>query len=331
MHELLTATLAGRLPASGAGDGRRWRGVAEGILELLPDRGGPGGSRCVVLSAGIHGDETAPAEVLDALVRDVQQARLPLAVRLLVVLGNPAALRAGERYVDEDLNRLFAGRRAGRTDTVEAARAARIERAMADFLASADRAETTLHLDLHTAIRGSYFERFGLLPWRPDARYDPRLLDWLTRCELEAVLINHAPAGTFAFHSSDAFGAASCTLELGEVRPFGQNDLTRFTATDRALRALVSGVPPAAPSRRPRVFRVVGELEKKSEAFDLLVADDVENFTAFPRGTVIARDGAYRYVVAHDEERIVFPNRTVRPGLRAGLMVVEESAASLWP
>lgn len=330
MHELLTATLAGLPPASGAGDGLRWRGVAEGILELLPDDEDKAAARCVVLSAGIHGDETAPAELLDALVRDVQQARLPLAVRLLVVLGNPAALRAGQRYVDEDLNRLFAGRRAGRADTSEAARAARIERAMADFVAPGS-AAPVLHLDLHTAIRGSYFERFGLLPWRPDARYDPRLLDWLTRCELEAVLINHAPAGTFAFHSSDAFGAASCTLELGEVRPFGQNDLARFTGIDHALRALVSGVPPAAPSRRPRVFRVVGELEKKTEAFELLVADDVENFTAFPRGTVIARDGAYRYVVAQEEERIVFPNRTVRPGLRAGMMVVEESAAGLWP
>jgi len=33
--------------------------------------------------------------------------------------------------------------------------------------------------------------------------------------------------------------------------------------------------------------------------------------------------------VTHAEERIVFPNRTVKPGLRAGLTVVETTAETL--
>lgn len=327
MNELLAATLSGRPPPAGQAPGVHWRPVAEGILELSP---ATGGGRCVVLSAGVHGDETAPIEVLDALVADLQHGRLPLGVRLLVILGNPAAMRAGRRFVDEDLNRLFAGRREGREDSCEAARAALVERALGDFLDRDCTRAPPIHLDLHTAIRGSRFERFGLLPWQAESRYAPLLLDWLSVCAIEALLINHAPAGTFAYHSSDAFGAASCTLELGKVRPFGQNDLTRFAGIDRALRALVSGQKPSGERVRPQVFRVVGELEKQSEDFELLVGDDVENFTAFPRGAVIARDGAYRYIVAHDEERIVFPNRTVRPGLRAGMMVIEAPSAILW-
>ena len=327
MNALLPDTLAGRLPVAGEAPGLHWRPLAEGILELLP---AAGGGRCVVLSAGVHGDETAPIEVLDALVSDLQRGRLPLAVRLLVILGNPAAMRAGRRFVDEDLNRLFAGRRQGRENTAEAVRAAQVERALDGFLTAACTQAPAIHLDLHTAIRGSRFERFGLLPWHPEGRYAPLLLDWLSASDLEALLINHAPAGTFAYHTSEAFGAASCTLELGKVRPFGQNDLGRFAAIDRAVRALVAGQAPASAARRPQVFRVVGELEKRTEDFELLVGDDVENFTAFPRGAVIARDGAYRYIVAHDEERIVFPNRTVRPGLRAGMMVVETSPAALF-
>lgn len=326
-NDLLSATLSGSLPAAGEAPGLHWRPVGEGMVELLP---ASGSGRCVVLSAGIHGDETAPIEVLNALVSDLQQGRLPLAVRLLVILGNPAAMRAGRRFIDEDLNRLFAGRRQGRDDTGEAARAAQIERALDRFLTSACAQPPVIHLDLHTAIRGSRFERFGLLPWQAAPRYDSGLLDWLSVCDLEALLINHVPAGTFAYHTSAAFGAASCTLELGKVRPFGQNDLGRFAAIDRTLRALVSGNLPARPGAQPRVFRVVGELEKRSEAFELLVGDEVENFTAFPRGTVIARDGDYRYIVAHDEERIVFPNRTVRPGLRAGMMVVETAPSALF-
>lgn len=327
VNDLLSAALSGGLPAAGEAPGLRWRPLGEGMLELLP---ASGSSRCVVLSAGIHGDETAPIEVLNALVSDLQQGRLPLAVRLLVILGNPAAMRSGRRFIDEDLNRLFAGRRQGRDDTGEAARAVQIEHALDHFLTGACTQPPVIHLDLHTAIRGSRFERFGLLPWQADPHYDSVLLDWLSACDLEALLINHAPAGTFAYHTSERYGAASCTLELGKVRPFGQNDLGRFAGIDSTLRALVSGRQPAGPGARPRVFRVVGELEKRTEDFELLVSDDVENFTAFPRGSVIARDGAYRYIVAHDEERIVFPNRTVRPGLRAGMMVVETSPATLF-
>ena len=38
---------------------------------------------------------------------------------------------------------------------------------------------------------------------------------------------------------------------------------------------------------------------------------------------MLAEDGDYRYEVTRDEERIVFPNPTVKPGLRAGLMVID--------
>ena len=46
------------------------------------------------MSAGVHGNETAPIELLNQLVGDLLIGRLPLTVRLLVVLGNPAAMRA---------------------------------------------------------------------------------------------------------------------------------------------------------------------------------------------------------------------------------------------
>jgi succinylglutamate desuccinylase len=79
----------------------------------------------------------------------------------------------------------------------------------------------------------------------------------------------------------------------------------------------------------PRAFTVIDQITKQSDAFELLVAADVANFTPFAKDTVLARDGEYRYVVRHDEERLVFPNATVKPGLRAGLMVVETTQDTL--
>jgi succinylglutamate desuccinylase len=77
------------------------------------------------------------------------------------------------------------------------------------------------------------------------------------------------------------------------------------------------------------VFTVIDQITKQSDAFELLVDADVPNFTAYPQGTLLARDGAYRYTVHHAEERIVFPNPSVKPGLRAGLLVIETTADTL--
>lgn len=112
------------------------------------------------------------------------------------------------------------------------------------------------------------------------------------------------------------------------MRLFGQNDLARFAASDAALRRLIAGEP-AVKHAPLHVFSVVAQIDKRSEHFVLNVANDVPNFTAFSAGTELARDGDYRYCVSHDEEHIVFPNPKVKPGLRAGLMVVDTTDAML--
>jgi succinylglutamate desuccinylase len=248
---------------------------------------------------------------------------------MLVIFGNIAAMRAADRYLDDDLNRLFNGRHLALPASREAPRAAQLEDAALAFFAAAPRtAHPKWHIDMHTAIRASVFEQFALLP-HTGAPLSRAMFDWLRDAHLEAVLLHREKSNTFTHFTAERADALACTLELGKVRPFGQNDLARFAASDRALRRLIAGETAVDAARPLRVFTVVGQIDKQSDAFQLDVASDVSNFTPFPAGTELARDGDYRYRVTHDEERIVFPNPKVKPGLRAGLMVVDTTDETL--
>lgn len=354
LADFLAFTLAGSRPGPGEGQGECASGIRyawrdEGVLELTPVKRAAGQPlRSVFVSAGVHGDETAPIELLSRMVADIARGAAPLACRLGVVLGNVAAMRAGCRYVDDDLNRLFCGRHAQFPQSREAPRARALEAAARRFFDDADAESGSdagqharWHIDMHTAIRASVFERFALLPYRGGAP-SRAMFEWLARARIEAVLLHTAKGTTYTQFTAESFGANACTLELGKVRPFGENDLSSFGGADNAVRALVaeggSGGPEQGERERagastsppmPRVFTVIGQITKRSDAFELLMADDIANFTPFAKGAVLARDGDYRYAVAHDEERIVFPNRTVKPGLRAGLTVVETTRDTL--
>ncbi|RKE36723.1 succinylglutamate desuccinylase [Paraburkholderia sp. BL23I1N1] len=339
LDDFLAYTLAGSRPEAHAMKGTcvsgvRWSWLDDGVLQLEPATQEEG-TRSVLASAGVHGDETAPIELLSYLVRDIANGAAALTCRLLVILGNVDAMRDACRYRDDDLNRLFSGRHAQVPDSHEAPRAAALERAATQFfdIASAERG-ARWHIDMHTAIRASAFERFALLPHtgRP---FSHAMFEWLGEARISAVLLHTTKGNTYSHFTAQACGAEACTLELGKVRPFGQNDLTRFAGADEALRHLLAGINAAngakgdANAALPRAFTVIDQITKRSEAFELRVAADVPNFTPFVKGTVLACDGDYRYVVSRDEERIVFPNATVKPGLRAGLMVVETTQDTL--
>jgi succinylglutamate desuccinylase len=333
LDDFLAYTLAGTRPAANETQGScaesvRWSWLDEGVL-LMEPAVQEEGMRSVLVSAGVHGDETAPIELLGFLVRDIAQGTAALTCRLLVILGNVDAMREACRYRDDDLNRLFSGRHLQVPQSSEAPRAAALEQAAMQFFAAASSEPgARWHIDMHTAIRASAFEQFALLP-HTGKPFSRAMFGWLGEARISAVLLHTTKGNTYSHFTAQACGAEACTLELGKVRPFGQNDLTRFAGADRAVRQLLAGMGDDTEANMPRVFTVVDQLTKQSDAFELLVAADVANFTAFAKGTVLARDGDYRYVVQYDEERLVFPNATVKPGLRAGLMVIETTQDTL--
>ncbi|MCP1106108.1 succinylglutamate desuccinylase [Serratia nevei] len=327
MIDLLPLTLDGNEPAEWQGETPqlRWRWQGEGLLELTPRQAY---RQAMVVSAGVHGNETAPIELLNRLVGDLLSGRLPLSVRLLVVLGNPPAMRANKRYLHSDMNRMFGGRYRNFAASGETARAQQLERALAAFFDGEQAAR--FHYDLHTAIRESHLPRFGILPFQKRP-YSEAMLKLLDAADLDALVVHSAPGGTFSHYASEHLHAASCTLELGKARPFGSNDLQQFAAIDRALRAAVSeGALPARAGGEIRVFRVMHSLIKHSEDFKLHLDDDTANFTELKPGMLLCEQPQEDYRVGQEGAWILFPNPNVALGLRAGMLLTEVSRSTLY-
>jgi len=319
LAEWLEASLADDdAPGTGSLPGGRYALHAPGVLELIPDRLGPAARACVI-SAGIHGNETAPIELLGESLARLEAGLLRLGAPTLVILGNLEAIRQGVRYVGTNLNRLF------RRDLAEAgaepARAHELMAAVDDFFAchaGLDR----LHYDLHTAIRDSRYPRFAVNPFAATA-VDAAQWRWLAAAGIQAVLHQHQHSWTFSHYAKHYHGAQAFTLELGRVHPFGANDLTALAPMGELLGALLAGDEPAgADPARLAFFRVAHELKRRAQDFRLCFPEDTPNFTEFAPGTRLAEDGeAGPFTVGEQPLCVVFPNAEVELGARAALLV----------
>ncbi|MDL2355303.1 MAG: succinylglutamate desuccinylase [Pseudomonadota bacterium] len=274
----------------------------------------------VLVSVGVHGDETGPIEVLAQVLDALSQQPCALAVELMVCVGNIDAIAAGKRFIDADLNRMFRVQRGALAAAAEAARADAMIAATAAFFAGAG--PQRWHLDLHTAIRPSVYPTFAVVPDLVAAQPKAALVGWLGQAAIGAIIMNPQSAGTYSYYSAEHHGAAASTVELGRVGTLGQNDLSLFADVERALDGLLRGTAPAPGRVQPHVFQVAQEIIKLSDDFSMAFGSDTHNFTALPAGAVLATDGATVYRVGAAEELVVFPNPAVRVGLRAALMVV---------
>ncbi|MDZ7870934.1 MAG: succinylglutamate desuccinylase [Rheinheimera sp.] len=290
------------------------------------------GNTDAVLSCGVHGNETAPIELCAAICQDVLTGKLQLRQRTLFLFGNPPAINAGKRELQDNLNRLFSGHHSkGEAEPGwERQRAAKLEQYVQRFYEEGGEGRERLLYDLHTAIRGSQFEKFAVYPFLHGKPWSRSQLQFLLACGVDTFLLMQTPASTFSYFGAQSCGAQAFTLELGKVRAFGDNDMSRFATCDSMLRALVTDTVPALAEfdeSRFNFFVVSRAVNKQTEQFELCFARNIENFTQFPLGTLLARDGDTEYRVDEPGEAIIFPNADVAIGQRAMLLVKPVSIA----
>lgn len=296
---------------------------ALGILEIAPaNHSASPQPPKLILSAGVHGNETAPIEFCNILINEVMEGLYSVKAPSLFIFGNPQAMVNGERFIEHNMGRLFCGNHADKAycNSVDGKRAALIEQCVADFVKDAPNVN---HYDLHTAIRDSVIEKFALYPYIPGRTAKPMQLQFLAFSDISAFLFQTAPATTFSSHTAINFSAESFTVELGKAKPFGQNDLERYTAfTDNLRTRLKGGWPtPKHAEHRVQCFIASHEIINSGNNFALHIPEDISNFTKFPVGSLIWENDEQTYTVQGQDEYIVFPNSNVDPGQPVGLML----------
>lgn len=285
----------------------------------------------IILSCGVHGNETAPIEICDDLVKGILTGALTLAHDVLFLFGNLPAMDIAERFVEENMNRLFSGAHSKGKGLVNAerVRAKQLEEAVASFFEAGE--GTRYHYDLHTAIRASKNEKFAVYPYLHERVHSKGQLAFLAACGVKTILLSESSTTTFSYFSSYQFNAHAFTVELGKVRPFGQNDMSRFEDARQAITQLITQAEyaPTVDMNELDIYRVNQVINRNEEQFTLHFDDDTPNFTDYPKGTVLASEPGKEYIAEQDGEAIVFPNAKVAIGQRALLTVVPTTLEKL--
>ena len=290
----------------------------------------------IVLSSAVHGNETAPIEICAELIQKLILGELTCSERVLFIFGNPASINISERFVEENMNRLFSeghskdqGNGEGLINK-ERHRALLLENTVRDFFEQGqalnlERERERCHYDLHTAIRGSKNDKFAVYPFRHGKPWKKSQLQFMHACGVSTILLSHSPTTTFSYFSSNEFNADAFTVELGKVMPFGENDMSKFSQVKETLTRLVSGQDLLLKDYDENdfsIYEIYQTINRQGEDFSLSFSDDVENFTDFPAGTVLALDDGKEIKTDKEGEAIIFPNANVAIGQRALLTVI---------
>ena len=302
--------------------------LAEGIISFEPIAES---NKDIVLSCGVHGNETAPIEICDDLVKRILMGEILIKQRVLFLFGNLPSMDIAERFVEENMNRLFSGEHqnlaSGQKMNDERRRAKQLEDAVKNFYLATnpEQGRSRLHYDLHTAIRASKNDKFAVYPFQNGKAWDKYQLQILLACGVNTILLSGSATTTFSYYSVNEFNAQAFTVELGKVMPFGQNNMDNFSDVVTTLTKLICGEELALKNYNDAdflIYEVNQVINKQQDDFVLNFALDAPNFSDFPKDHLLASETGGEYRAQFEGEAIVFPNADVEIGQRALLTVI---------
>lgn len=262
-------------------------------------------SQCVVLGLLVHGNEFGPLAAVVPWLTGILSAfesagQSPFADTIVVFVANARAGLAGKRFIDADLNRLFAlsvaepGHEAGLVPTLQ-----RI----------LSRPDLALFVDLHQTIEPTERAFFTFGYHQPSVRWARALARGVTD-----TLVTRAPGVSFVQGqlSSDEFvrnrGLPGITVELGQ-KGFNKGTEERTNALlenlERALRERLWSDRAAMPQTSIRYL-----CTRHRIAFDGPLAELVPGLTNFTRCEalqVLGSDAGGKPLVAPDAGYLLFP------------------------
>jgi succinylglutamate desuccinylase len=251
----------------------------------------------LVIGAIVHGDEVGSLPAVVRLMRELNAGERDFSGTVTFFLGNPDAARAGVRFLESDLNRVFL---AEPPDTLEGRRA----RSLTPVLDAAD-----VLIDLHQTILPSA-QPFWIFPFHTSGWHWARALGaasvWVTRDPRQAFSAGAVCTDEYV----RVRGGAGLTLELGErgLRPEAEalayRALARAMALGDAVAAGASLEAAAMAEPEIRFFETRHREPFTSDAQAL--RPGLINFQPVVAGEALSADGA-ETIVAPCDGMLLFP------------------------
>ncbi|MBL4829241.1 MAG: succinylglutamate desuccinylase [Aliivibrio sp.] len=300
------------------GNRTRVKLISRGIVEIIPFHCG---GKDIIISAGVHGDETGPMELVDRIITDILNENIVLQHRCLFILAHPEATNQFTRFVGENLNRLFGERH---VETNKEHKIANYLQTVVTHFYAKSEVKDRWHLDLHCAIRDSEHYTFAVSPHTANDTRSNELGGFLQASKIEALMLSTTASPTFSWYSAQNFSAQALTMELGKVAKIGENDLASLNDFDQGLRKLICAeqVTTECWDNSVKSYQVSRTLTKRSDEFKLTFPNNQANFSFFPQGHLLATDiDSTQYHAIEGGEAVVFPNADVAINQRAALLV----------
>ncbi|AWB68115.1 hypothetical protein C2869_17560 [Saccharobesus litoralis] len=288
----------------------------------------------VIISCGLHGNETAPIELNQVWLQGILDGDWQPIRPILFIAGNPKAIFHHTRFIDYNLNRLFAIKRSTQQEKeaqgYETRRSQQIKQAVEHFVGlthSVNKRLRLVHFDLHCSIRSSHYPFFAVLPVVLGEQSKWNIYRFLANASIQAVINMHKVVPTFSCYTAIKYHALSATIELGQAVPFGCNDLTKLESfSQKVIQFLTSTKIPLKTGtdfNQLQVFNVSEQLIKTHADLRFNFANDVKNFSQIAKGQLLGWQNGKPIQVSKNTY-LVFPNPKVKIGQRALLLLETE-------